>query len=170
MTELVFETGSKVYHFILRRRLPVNRKLVVNMQKRWVVECECGTQLTIPEYYMRRPNPKKHCGCLDRTLFTEYPQEAGIWRMMHVRTEDPSHVSYKHYGGRGIRVCPEWHKSRGLDGFKAFLDFVGPRPSPQHSIDRVNNDLGYQPYQPNGERQVRWATSVEQRANQRPKT
>lgn len=88
--------------------------------------------------------------------------------MMHKRTEDPTHISYKHYGGRGIKVCEEWHKDRGIEGFEAFLKFVGPRPTPHHTIDRINNDLGYQPYQPNGERQVRWATASQQRQNQRP--
>jgi hypothetical protein len=97
--------------------------------------------------------------------------------MMHERTENPKHVSYKHYGARGIRVCPEWNKSSpdGL-GFERFLEFIGPAPSDGHSVDRVDNDCGYQPYHPTKknpdgtpQRQVRWATKKEQRANQRPK-
>ena len=91
--------------------------------------------------------------------------------MMHVRCYDPRHEAYKHYGGRGIGVCPEWHKDRedGL-GFATFLEYIGPRPSPNHSIDRVDNNDGYRPFQKDGvTRQVRWATAVEQRANQRPK-
>lgn len=139
---------------------------------RYRFECSCGQRLTLPMYYVTRksPAPKTHCGCkTEVSLYSQYPQEYGIWMMMHVRTENPSHVAFKHYGGRGIRVCPEWHKDRQEQGFRAFLEFVGPRPSPKHTIDRVDNDLGYQPYQGDGStRQVRWATPKEQRANQRP--
>ena len=140
-----------------------------NLKKRIRVQCVCGQRLTIPLYYVtRHHNPKTHCGCLAKSIKTHHKREYGIWSMMHVRTENPDHVSFACYGGRGIRVCAEWNKSAPDGrGFERFLEFVGPAPSTSHSIDRVDNDLGYQPYQPNGERQVRWATAIEQRANQR---
>lgn len=161
--------GDKLGDFELIQKIPYNGKLASNMRLRWRVQCVCGTRETLPEYYMLRDHsPKKHCGCKNKSLYTHYPQEYRIWNMMHVRCEDPRHMAFKHYGGRGIKVCAEWHKTRGIDGFKAFLDYIGPRPSPKHSIDRVNNDLGYQPFQADGvTRQLRWATSSEQRANQR---
>jgi len=167
-----FSAGDKVGSLTLIQRLRDN---VVtkspNLRVRWRCECVCGNRITVPQYYMVRENPKTHCGCLHKSIKTIYNQEYRIWCMMHVRTEDPRHVAFKHYGGRGIRVCPEWHKDRGEEGFRAFLEFVGTRPSPGHSIDRVDNDLGYQPYQADGvTRQVRWATAKEQRANQRPKS
>lgn len=85
--------------------------------------------------------------------------------MMHVRTEDPRHVSYHRYGGRGIKVCAEWHKSNPDDkGFERFLAHIGPAPSLKHSIDRINNNVGYQPTF-EGKRQVRWATADQQAAN-----
>lgn len=144
-----------------------------NLRKRWRVECNCGVRLTIPQYYLvRKPNPKQDCGCARKTIRTTHNAEYRIWLMMHVRCYETSHESYKHYGGRGIQVCAEWHRGNGdspsLSAFAAFLEFVGPRPTPNHSIDRVDNDLGYQPFQADGvTRQVRWATSAEQRANQR---
>jgi hypothetical protein len=166
-----FHTGMKVGEFILRRPVKRGRTVSPTIRKQWRVECSCGNELTVPEYYLRRqPNPKTHCGCLDKTIKTEFNREYRIWLMMHVRTEDPDHVSYASYGGRGIRVCPEWHReAEDGKGFDRFLAFIGPRPSPQYTVDRINNDLGYQPYQPNGERQVRWATGTEQRMNQRQK-
>lgn len=90
--------------------------------------------------------------------------------MMHVRCYDPKHEAYKHYGGRGIHVCAEWHKDNpDGKGFERFLTHVGKAPSILHSIDRVDNDGSYYPFQADGvTRQVRWATSKEQRGNQRP--
>jgi len=167
-----FYTGMRIGEFILRRPVRKGRTVSPNIRKQWRVECSCGNELTVPEYYMKRPgNPKTHCGCKDtKSVKTTHNREFRIWLMMHVRTEDPDHVSYASYGGRGIRVCSEWHRDASDGkGFERFLAFVGPRPSPQHTVDRVDNDLGYQPYQADGvTRQVRWATAAEQRANQRP--
>lgn len=88
----------------------------------------------------------------------------GLWRRPEYKTwenaiqrcTNPNHSSYERYGGRGIRVCEEWR-----DSFLAFFEHVGPRPSPAHSIDRIDNDGDYEPGN------VRWATDREQRANTR---
>lgn len=168
-----FKAGEKIHSWTLIQRVRDDvTTRSPNLKIQWRVECVCGKRLTLPIYYLVRQDPKKHCGCLTvKSLASQYKQEYRIWHMMHVRTEDPTHVAYHHYGGRGIRVCPEWHKSRGEEGFRAFLEFVGPRPSISYSIDRVDNDLGYQPYQRDGStRQVRWATATQQRANQRKST
>ncbi len=77
---------------------------------------------------------------------------------MRARCNDPKHKGYKDYGARGITVCPEWDHSHG---FKAFLEHVGPRPSNDHSIDRIENSLGYEPGN------VKWATRSEQNRNKR---
>ncbi len=140
-----------------------------NLKIRFEVKCSCGNVIVVPQYYLVREHPKSHCGCKEKSIKTLFNQEYRIWLMMHMRTEDPRHVAYIHYGGRGIRICPDWHKSNE-EGFKNFLEFVGPRPSPDHSIDRIDNDLGYQPFQGDGTtRQVKWSTAKEQRANQRPR-
>lgn len=109
----------------------------------------------------RRENPKRDCGCGRKTLKTIYNEEYRIWLMMHVRTTDPSHPAYHRYGGRGIKVCDEWNRYVvGIDeGFKAFLEHIGPRPSKQYSVDRIDNNRGYEPGN------VRWATAQEQAQN-----
>lgn len=67
--------------------------------------------------------------------------------------------NYEDYRGRGIIVCPEWR-----DDFQCFYEHVGPRPSPRHSLDRINNDKSYEP------NNVRWATKKEQSNNRRQAT
>jgi len=74
---------------------------------------------------------------------------------MIARCEDPDHPSYKHYGGRGLRVCARWRLS-----FRTFLMDMGPRP-PGTSLDRINPDLGYSPAN------CRWATAQVQARNKR---
>lgn len=133
---------------------------------RW--QCKCGEKGKCPRQHLVRPEyPKTHCGCQAYIDANPFPREKGIWHMMHKRTEDPTHVSYHYYGGRGIKVCPEWNKTNP-QGWNNFIKFVGGAPTKKHTIDRVNPNLGYQPYQEDGvTRQVRWATAKQQANNQR---
>lgn len=78
-----------------------------------------------------------------------------IWADMRQRCRNPSHHAYARYGGRGITVCDRW------SAFENFLNDMGERPTPQHSIDRVDNDKGYFP------ENCRWATWKEQNMNRR---
>lgn len=82
--------------------------------------------------------------------------EKFAWRAMNARCHNPNHQNYKNYGARGIFVCPEWRND-----YQAFLNHVGKRPSARHSIERMNNHLGYEPGN------VKWATRDEQMRNQR---
>jgi hypothetical protein len=82
--------------------------------------------------------------------------EYQIWQGMKERCRNPKATSWKNYGSRGIMVK--------LKSFEQFLAEVGPRPSSRHSIDRVNNDLHYQPGN------LRWATPKEQASNRRRRT
>lgn len=75
---------------------------------------------------------------------------------MIARCENPNHPGWKHYGGRGIRVCSRW-----LLSFAAFLMDVGPRPSLRHTLNRIDPQGHYQPAN------VRWSTPEVQAKNKR---
>lgn len=59
-----------------------------------------------------------------------------VWRQMRSRCNSPLNPAYANYGGRGIKVCPEW------DDFSVFLSDMGERPE-KHQLDRIDNDKGY---------------------------
>jgi hypothetical protein len=73
---------------------------------------------------------------------------------MRQRCNNQKKREWPHYGGRGIKVCAQWERS-----FIAFLADVGMRPSPSHSLDRIDVNGNYEPGN------VRWATQQQQLEN-----
>jgi hypothetical protein len=78
------------------------------------------------------------------------------WTAMRQRCLNPARKDFPRYGGRGIKVCPEWAS------FSQFIADVGERPSLKHQLDRFPNSEGN--YEPGN---VRWATPSEQARNRK---
>jgi hypothetical protein len=131
----------------------------------WVARCDCGKEIPVTVDKLRSGNTKS-CGCMRYEWVAESKLKHGgsrrgrelpeyaIWCSMIKRCENPNETHYPHYGGRGITVCERWRND-----FAAFLADMGSRPSPQHSIDRIDNDGNYEPGN------VRWATDKDQARN-----
>ena len=84
------------------------------------------------------------------------------WVMMRYRCNNPKHIWYKHYGGRGIKVCKRWSiADRSGQGFLNFLADMGEKPTKDHQIDRKDNSLGYSP------ENCKWSTPKENSSNKR---
>lgn len=77
---------------------------------------------------------------------------------MHQRCVNPKYPYYEEYGGRGIKVCERWSGDSGLTNF---IEDIGSKPTPKHTLDRIDNNGDYEPGN------VRWATPTEQNYNQR---
>ena len=77
--------------------------------------------------------------------------EYRTWLRMKRRCYDTGYKDYPNWGGRGIRLCDEWNES-----FDQFFADMGPRPTADHSIDRLDSNGDYAPGN------CRWATSFQQ--------
>lgn len=154
------KVGERIGKLVILEHLP---KDLVNCM------CDCGTKKIVRLGHMRDGHVRS-CGCL-RTLNqpnlrhghnrtgsagTGPSPEYTCWQNIKNRCCNPHNISYKNYGGRGIKVCERWAKS-----FHNFLNDVGLRPGPRYSLDRIDHDGDYVPDN------VRWATWKEQHRNRR---
>ena len=73
------------------------------------------------------------------------------------RCRNPNNLNYHNYGGRGV----QFKFSSASEAARWILSTLGPRPSTEHSIDRIDNDRHYEAGN------LRWATRVEQGNNKR---
>lgn len=116
------------------------------------VQCTCGRKFEMRLQHITRV---AHC---THDPMAALPH-ANLFHNIHDRCTNPNNSAFKYYGAKGVKVCDRW--SRTAEGLRNFLADMGPRPSPDHSVDRRNPYGDYEPAN------CRWATSSEQNTNKR---
>jgi len=136
-------------------------------QRMWLCRCDCDVEKVVGQNQLRSGKTQS-CGCLQkdtmRAIRTTHGDTVGAkpcaeyraWRGMLSRCTLPNHPKYPSYGGRGIRVDDRWARS-----YESFLEDMGRRPSPQHSVDRKDVNGHYEPGN------CQWATAKTQGRNRR---
>ena len=125
-------------------------------------QCSCGKETVVLDTKLKSGHTKAcgdyqahwskhgHASKKGRT------HEHNAWSDMKARCLKPQTKNFHHYGGRGIKIYEPW-----INSFQSFLDYIGLRPSDDHSLNRINNDGNYEPGN------VEWADGIVQSNNKR---
>ena len=153
---------SKQNKRIIKMEIKLIKEAVrrVGTRKYSIVECHCGKQFET-DHSRFKTGKLKSCGCLRYKGKNNCKDLAySSWKSMNSRCVASDSDRSKYHGDKGIKVCARWS---GKSGFKNFIADMGPRPSKEYSIDRIDGNKDYEPGN------CRWATGTTQQSNHQPK-
>lgn len=128
----------------------------------YTIQCACGNVFEKYKSRWERLTGKGCPKCFRKFIKSNYRHggntinkpEYNSWRAMVARCTNKNYWAYHRYGGRGIKICDRW-----INSFPNFLEDMGKKPTPKHSLDRINNKGNYEPDN------CRWANQYEQSSN-----
>lgn len=160
MTGFIDLTGHKYGRLTVLRQGEGKRQPNGDRRTTWLCQCECGNAIEVLSYSLRTGNTAS-CGCLISDLVVQRCTSHGHAGRKGRTTEYNAWESMKKRCGNeqgylDVKVCKRWQ-----DSFEAFLEDMGPKPTPQHSIDRIDPTGDYEPSN------CRWLPLRAQAANKR---
>jgi hypothetical protein len=162
-TVLSFQPKPNAYQFIDWQNRVVGLLTVLGYagNREWFCKCKCGIVIKVKSSYLSVNRPHHgHCplriqrrgGRKTHGEAHKTPEWAAYARAKN-RCNNPTNASYPRYGGRGIEFL--------FNSYEEFLNDIGRRPTPQHSLDRIDNSKNYE------KGNVQWATAKQQAQNTR---
>lgn len=132
----------------------------------WKCRCECNAEVIVSGNHLRSGHSTS-CGCRNREKASKrltihglrHTKIYGVWNGIKDRCFNPNNKFYKHYGGRGITMYPEW-----VNDFQAFYKYVSKLEhfgEPDYSLDRIDNNGNYEP------KNLHWVDWKNQNRNRR---
>ena len=137
MSKLIDLTGKRFGRWLVLERVSNDK----NRQPRWLCRCECGREKIVRGFVLRNGKSCKCIYCARTKHGLSRTRLYNLWTGMIGRCKNANKTDYKYYGGRGIKVCPEWQED-----FMVFREWALEHGYKHRlTIDRIDNDGNYKP-------------------------